>query len=90
MNNTNFNEAMSYFFNLLEINELEFNYNEQLNYLISKESFPYDDDDQEYYLVVKLNGNTGTVVVGFSDGIKFYETQTLGQISLENGKWYVL
>ena len=89
MDNTNFNEAMSYFFDMLEINELDFEYNERLHYLISKEAFPYD-DEQDYYLVVKLNGNTGTVVIGFSDGIKFYETQTLGQISLENGKWHVL
>lgn len=89
MDNTNFNEAMSYFFDMLEINELDFEYNKRLHYLISKEAFPYD-DEQDYYLVVKLNGNTGTVVIGFSDGIKFYETQTLGQISLENGKWHVL
>lgn len=88
---TNFNEIMQYFFNKLEINEIPFEYNEKLNYLMTKETFPYD-DLFEYYLVVKLNAahTCGTVVIGFSDGVKFYETQTLGQILYENGKWQVL
>lgn len=89
--NDNFNETMKYFFDKLEINEIPFEYDEQLNYLITKETFPYD-DLFEYYLVVKLNNThtCGTVVIGFSDGIKFYEIQTLGQILYENNSWQVV
>lgn len=91
MNNDNFNEAMKYFFDKLEINEIPFKYDEQLKWLITTETFPYD-DLFEYYLVVKLNDThtCGTVVIGFSDGIKFYEVQTLGQILYENNKWQTL
>ena len=55
----------------------------------SKESFQNSSDNPEaYYVVIKINNNIGTVVIGTSDGIRFDETDVLGQIMLV-GQWWV-
>lgn len=87
----NFNEVMTTFFNQLGIDPIEFNYNEKTKKYITTESFTNEDDDPEaYYMVVKMNENIGTVVIGTSDGIKFSETEMLGQIRNDNGVWVTL
>ena len=87
MNFNNFNEAMSTFFDRLKINPIEFELYSK-NRLISKQPFTYNDNDPEdYYIVVKLYDNIGTVVTGTANGPKFVEYETLGQIEFNNDKW---
>ena len=89
--NTNINEAMKPFFDQLGIDPIDFNYVENKKRFISTEAFYNNDSDPEaYYVVVKLIGNSGTVVIGTSDGIKFVETETLGQIYFDGSHWVTL
>lgn len=88
MNTTNFDVAMQPFFEKLNIDPMEFVYDEETNSFISQASFINDDNDpMEYVIVVKLYKNCGNVCIGYSDGVKFYETAMLGQIMFENNKW---
>ena len=90
MNTTNFKETMKIFFDELGIDPIDFEYDNELNYFISVTSFINSEDDpQEYYIVVKIVHDCGTVVVGYTDGIQFYELKTLGQIVFEDGKWNI-
>lgn len=88
--NTNINEVMKPYFDRLGIDPIEFNYDEAKKQFVSKESFSYDDDDPEaYYVVVKLTNTVGTVVIGTSDGIRFNEVDTLGQIVFNGKDWEI-
>ena len=87
MNETNFINAMKPFFDKLDINELSFHYNEELNSFISDQTFVYEDEPIEFMMVVKIFKNIGTVVIGQSDGINFIEYKTIGQIEFVNEKW---
>ena len=91
MNLTNFDETMKPFFDKLEIDPIPLEYNENLNKFISTESFVEDDESaEEYFIVIKMTGNAGTVVIGYADGPKFIETETLGQIMFDKDKWVSL
>lgn len=84
----NLNEAMQLFFDELNIDPIEFNYIEDQNLYISKNSFSYDDSElMEYYIVIKVFNNIGTVSIGQSDGITYNEYKTLGQIMYDGSKW---
>lgn len=88
---TNLKEAVKPFFDKLGIDEMDFNYNEKTGKFVSTEAFSYDDDDPlPYFVVIRVYNNAGTVVIGTSDGLKFAETEVLGQIYFENGKWNTL
>ncbi len=88
INTNSLDDAVKPFFKQLNIDPIEFIYDEKTNRYISKESFSYDDNDPEaYYVVIKMNNNCGTVVIGTSDGIKFNEREFLGQITYNKGKW---
>ena len=41
----------------------------------------------EYYIVIKVFNNVGTVSIGQSDGITYNEYKTLGQIMYDGSKW---
>lgn len=84
-------EVMKPIFDSLNIDPIEFDYIESKNQFVTKESFEYSEDDPEaYYIVVKLYENTGTILLGTSDGVKFYEQKILGQISYDNDKWTIV
>ena len=86
--NTNINEVMNQYFDQLNIDPIEFEYDEARKKFISKESFIYDiNDPEQYFIVVKISGNIGTVVVGTSDGVRFVEADVLGQIQFEGDHW---
>lgn len=86
--NTNINDVMKLYFDQLNIDPIEFDYDATRKKFISKESFIYDLNDPEpYFIIVKISGNIGTVVIGTSDGVKFIETDVLGQIQFENDHW---
>lgn len=86
-NEDNFNKAMVIFFDKLNIDPIEFKiYNKEK--LISKKPFIYDDNDSDdYYIVVKIYNNIGTVSIGISNGPKFIECEVLGQIEFRDNKW---
>lgn len=86
--NTNINEAVKPFFTKLNIDPINFNYDNVKNQFISKESFSYDDNDPEaYFVVIRISNTIGTVVIGTSDGIRFVETEILGQIMFDGKNW---
>lgn len=86
--NTNINEAVKPFFTKLNIDPIEFNYDDNKKQFISKESFSYDDTDPEaYYIIIRVSNTIGTVVIGTSDGIRFAETEILGQIMFNGKNW---
>lgn len=88
---TNINEAMKHYFDQLSIDPIEFKYDEAKKRFISKESFIYDiNDPEQYFIVVKISGNIGTVVVGTSDGVRFVEAEVLGQIQYEGDHWAII
>ena len=88
MINTNINEAVKPFFDKLDLDPIDFEYNVNKQRFITKKSFTYDDNDPEaYYMIVKIFGSVGTVVIGSSDGINFTEFETLGQIVFNGEKW---
>jgi hypothetical protein len=89
MKTTNLNEAIRPILDKLEMNECEFEYDENSNMLISKNTLTIPDDLQEYFVVIKLNDTKteGEVLTGTSDGVEFYEYLSLGNIAFENDKW---
>ena len=91
---SNLSEVLNKFTDRLEIpEEVEFNYNKGMNWIISKTSYELDIDNdgdfRDYLIVVKMNKtqSAGTVIVGESDGIAFYDYKILGQIVLDNHNW---
>ena len=96
MNTTNFNETMDFFTDKLQINEMTYTYDERHNRFYSDDvcelDIDGDGDIRDYLIIIKLNShkNVGTVVLGETDGIKFFEYRILGQISLENERWTVI
>lgn len=91
MNMSNFKEVITQFFEELNIDPMEFTYNEKTKKFISNESFSYSDDDPEsYFMVIKMINNIGNVMIGTSDGIKFSERELLGQIMYDNNTWIKL
>ena len=88
MNTNNLNIALKPFFDELNIDELEMGYNEKLNRFMSKTSFMlYEDDDLEYFMVVNIFNTAGSVFIGYTDGINFYKTKTLGQVFYKDDHW---
>lgn len=88
MIDVNINEAVKPFFDRLDLDEIPFEYNVNKKRFITKHSFTYDDADPDaYFMVVKVFGKVGTVVIGTSDGINFTELETLGQIVYDGNKW---
>lgn len=79
------NEVMKPFFDELNIDPIEFNYNN--NEYISKESFSLDENEEDFYMVIKLYNNIGTVIIGQTDGIRFFKDRTLGQIVYNGSGW---
>lgn len=84
----NFNDVMKLYFDQLEIDPIEFIYNEKTNKYITSKSFQNNEDDPEaYYLVVRMINNVGNVLIGTSDGINFTEIEMLGQIMIQDDRW---
>ena len=80
-------EMMIPIFEELNLDPIEFVFDERRNKYVTKEAFQYDYDDPEaYYIVIKVFNNIGTAVLGTSDGLRFYETEYLGQIDLSTGE----
>lgn len=89
MKTANINEVMKTFTDNLGVNEVEFEY--KSDKFVSTNTIILDEFEPiEYLIVVKVLNDTGTVVLGYADGIKFVETKTLGQILFENDSWTVL
>ncbi len=89
--NTNINEAMKPYFDQLGIDPIEFDYDDTKKKFISKDSFVYDVNDPEaYFIVVKISGNIGTVIIGTSDGVRFIEDEILGLIQYEGDHWITI
>ena len=82
----NIQEVIKPFFDNLGINEIDLEYKN--NIFITKEDFIID--EIPYYLYIRLYNNIGTVCLGYTDGIKLYKTETLGQIILEDNCWKTL
>ena len=87
---THFEEALKPFFDKLNIDPISFDYYNTINKFVSSQPFFEEDEKDEYYIVIKLINNTGTIVVGTTDGIRFYETEMLGQIVYDNDQWVSL
>ena len=88
MNIANLKEVLDPFFEQLEINALNFNFDEKTNSFVSTSTFGYGDSEIDHYMVIKVIKNAGTIFVGTSDGIKFFPTDTLGQIGFDGSKWF--
>ena len=89
MNTKNFAETMKIFTDRLGVTVVDFEFKNDR--FISTDTIVLDEDDpMEYLIVVKVINNVGTVVIGYSDGIKFTETETLGQIICENDTWNIV
>lgn len=88
--NTNINTAMQPIFDKLQVNPVDFKYFEKLNKFISAESINLYGDSANYVIVININNNIGTVLLGTTDGVTFHETSLLGQIVLKNNEWKIL
>jgi len=88
MKTANLKEALKPFFDKLEVNNLDFNFDEETSSFVSTDTFGYEDYELEHYMVIKVINNAGTIFVGTSDGIEFFPTDTLGQIGFDGSKWF--
>ena len=88
MKTANLKEVLKPFFDKLEVNNLDFNFDEETSSFVSTDTFGYGDYELEHYMVIKVINNAGTIFVGTSDGIEFFPTDALGQIGFDGSKWF--
>ncbi len=43
-----------------------------------------------YFVQIDVVNNIGTILVGTSDGVEFFEEKNLGQIKFDGNKWVLL